>query len=268
MSSEKQLGQENRDSILPTMDVSKSNYTPPKYDIGGQVPTPNEVGVRRGGSFGAIASASKGMRYYVDVIGFGQSSSDMTEGLPFNKIGLNYFMPSGLRCSNGADMWTYFEGIPTGNMLGPRVASAMSAMGLPQMRGLAPGMMEDVQSAMNPGPILQAAFGNVYPVCEKRKLPVGDDAGRIQDPYSGDVWIEGPIEYINGRPHQEKWVQAMKGSVPVYVTQQQWKDTPKTMNPDGTPKPAEGFENGDNGRKESLVLAIVLFSLAVAFGSK
>jgi hypothetical protein len=113
-------------------------------------------------------------------------------------------------------------------------------------------------------PILQAAFGNVYPVCEKQSLPVGDDWGRTTDDITGDVWIEGPLEYRDGRPYQTKWVQAKKGSVSTFISQKEWEATPKTMNPDGSPKP-EGFEDG---RKASLLLAVVLFSLAFAFGGR
>ena len=259
-----QMGQEKRQQILPSQDVSSSSFKQPDYNPAGQVLTPDVVGVKRGGSFGDVYNAARGMAYYTDVIAFGQSSREMTKGLPFNKIGLNYLMPSGLTCSNGADMWTYFEGIPKGDAMGKRVDQAMVNMGLPRMTGLAPGIVEDTQAALNPMPILQAAFGNVYPVCEKKALPVGDDWGRIMDDVTGDKWIEGPLEYRDGRPYQTKWVQAMEGSSPIFISQQKWRDTPKTMNPDGSPK-TEGFEDG---RKASLLLAVVLFSLAFAVGGR
>lgn len=50
-------------------------------------------------------------------------------------------------------------------------------MKLPAMRGLAPGIIEDVKWSLDPKPVLQAAFGNVYPVCQKVSLPVGDTKG-------------------------------------------------------------------------------------------
>jgi hypothetical protein len=56
----------------------------------------------------------------------------------------------------------------------------------------------------------------------------------------------------------------MRGSSPIFISQQEWRDTPKTMNPDGSPI-REGFEDG---RKASLLLAVVLFSLAFAFGGR
>ena len=247
-----QLGNEKREQILPSNPSLFSKLTPPNYDFAGQLKTPNQVGVRRGDSIGSVVDAAKGMMYYTDMIGFGQSSSSFTAGMDFQKLGINYFMPSGLKCSNGADMWTYFEGIPKGDALGPRIKNAISEMGLPEMRGLAPGMIEDSKAALNPQPILQAAFGNVYPVCEKKRLPVGDDKGRIQDSTSGDIWVQGDVQYVDGRPTQERWVQAMnKKGEPIFITQKEWEATPKT----------EGFQDG-SGKKESLLIAIVLFSLA------
>ena len=249
-----QLGNEKREQILPSNPNLFSKFTPPNYDFAGQLKTPNQVGVRRGDSLGSVVDAAKGMMYYTDMIGFGQSSSSFTSGMDFQRLGINYFMPSGLKCSNGADMWTYFEGIPKGDALGTRIKNAISEMGLPEMRGLAPGMIEDSKAALNPQPILQAAFGNVYPVCEKKRLPVGDDKGRIQDPVTEDIWVQGEVQTIDGRPTQERWVQAInKKGEPIFITQKQWEDTPKT----------EGFQDG-NGKKESLLLAIVF--LSVAFG--
>lgn len=260
-----QIGNEKREQILPTMDMGSSSFKIPDYDLVAQLPTPKQVNVSRGDSFGHVVDAAKGVAYYADVIGFGQSSSGFTANLPFNKYGLNYFVPTGLKCSNGADMWSYFEGIPKGDALGGTIQRAMGELGLPGLQGLAPGMIEDTKSALNPTPLLQAAFGNVYPVCEQKTLPVGDDRGLIQDPITGSQWIQGDVTMKDGRPHQTKWVQKVdaKGN-PVYITQKQWQEAPKTRNPDGTPIAAkkEGFTNEND--KASILIAVVL--LSVAFG--
>jgi len=246
------MGNENREQILPSNPNLFAKLMPPRYDFAGQLKIPSEVGVRRDDTLGSVVNAAKGMLYYSDMIGFGQASSDFSRGLPFQKLGINYFMPSGLKCSNGADMWVYFEGIPKGDAFGKRMDEAIMKMRLPRLQGLAPGMIEDTKAALNPDPVLQAAFGQVYPVCTKVQLPVGDENGKTYDNVTGDKWVEGNLEYVGGRPMQTRWVQAKnnKGE-PIFITQKQWFDTPKT----------EGFQDA-NGRKESLLISIILFSLA------
>ena len=256
-------GTEKRAQILPSKEPEDTGFTLPDYDFAGNLITPAKVGVRNveDAGIGDIVNSAKGIIYYTDVIGFGEASSPLTRGMPFNKMGINFFMKSGMQCSNGADMWTYFQGIPDGSALGTTLRDAMAEMGMPPMRGLAPGMMEDAKAALNPMPLIRATFGDVYPECEQKELPVGDDRGYIRDPKTGAEWIKGPVTYKNGIPHQTRWVQKEKGGKLVYISKEQFDNTPKTHNPDGTPKSASGFE--DVGRA-SLLTAIVLGCIAVA----
>lgn len=39
------------------------------------------------------------------------------------------------------------------------MAAGLASAGLPQLRGLAPGILEDVKGALDPTPIMSAAFG-------------------------------------------------------------------------------------------------------------
>jgi hypothetical protein len=256
-------GTETRSQILPNKQPEDTGFVLPNYDFTANLPTPAQAGVRKGGSLGDVASAAAGIVYYTDVIGFGESSNFMTRGKPFSHLGINFFMKSGLNCSNGADMWTYFEGIPQGNALGKSVKKAMAEMGMPALRGLAPGILEDTQSALNIKPILTAAFGSVYPVCELKELPVGDEMGKILDPNTGDVWVNGPVTYKDGRPYQKRWIQkTKKNGDPEFVDKATFDATPKTQKPDGTSiSVKEGFEDT---RKSSLLLAIVFICGAVA----
>lgn len=255
-------GTDKRPTVLPSAQPEDTGFLLPNYDFTGNLKTPKQIGVRNGGSLGDVASAAKGIIYYTDTIGFGESSNFMTRGLPFTHLGINFFMKSGLNCSNGADMWTYFQGIPEGNALGNTVKAAMADMGMPALRGLAPGILEDTQSALNVKPLLTAAFGSVYPVCERKTLPVGSEDGFIKDPNTGDVWVTGNVSYINGRPHQTQWVQKIdnKGNL-VFVDRDTFDKTQKTQNPDGTNKVVEGFEGS---KKTSLTLAIIFLCGAVA----
>jgi hypothetical protein len=184
--------------------------------------------------------------------------------MPVTPIGINFFMPSGLTCDNGANMWTYFQGIPKGDALGNRIQNVIREMGLPAMRGLAPGIIEDSKAALDPRPLLQAAFGNVYPKCKQVTLEVGDSVGRVTDPEDPkNSWIIGKVDsYRNGKPVQTKWVQDTdaKGK-PIFITQREWNQTPKTHNPDGSLKSVEKFEDAN---KASLLVAIVLFATAFA----
>ncbi len=268
-------GTEKRESILPTMSPEDTGYMLPNYDFAANMPMPNTVGVERDDTLGSVVSAAKGVMYYADMIGFGNSSSAFTRGMPFRKLGINFFTKTGMTCSNGADMWTYFEGIPKGDALGKTLEIAMENMKYPKLQGLAPGIIEDTKAALNPRPILQAAFGNPYAVCEQVTKQVGDDIGNIIEPAlknangdpipgtGGERWVYGDVNYINGVPTQTRWVQKLdaKGN-PIFITQKQFDTTPKTHNPDGTLKKVSGFEDAG---KASLVVAVVLLCGAFAF---
>jgi hypothetical protein len=90
-------------------------------------------------------------------------------------------------------------------------------------------MLEDVSSALDPRPVIGALFNGAYPSCRRVTYPVGDEKGRIADPDSGDMWVEGPVEMRNGRPHQTRWIQDKT------LSRDQWENEKKTMKPDGTP---------------------------------
>jgi hypothetical protein len=257
-------GTESRSQILPSKKPDDTGFILPPYDFTANLPTPAQIGVRKGGSLSDVASAAQGIIYYTDVIGFGESSNRLTRGKPFSHLGINFFMKSGLQCSNGADMWTYFKGIPEGNALGRSVKKAMAEMGMPALRGLAPGILEDAQAGLDINPLLNAAFGSVYPICEKKTLPVGDEKGRIKDPNTDDIWVKDPVTYNNGIPYQTKWTQKFdKKGNPVFVNRGEFEAEPKTQNPDGSDiiKNKEGFE--DDSKKSSIVLAIVFLCSAM-----
>ena len=228
------IGNETRTSILPQMDMSAQGpgVFGPDYDFADNLPLPGQVGVRDGGSLGDVVDAVKGAAFYVDMIGFGEPSSFLTRGLPVKPLGVNTFMKTGFTCSNGAEMWTYVPGIPKGDALGTRVRDGLRSSGLPGMRGMAPGILEDVKDGLNPIPLVNTVFGTGYPSCRLDLQPVGDQDGRIQNPSTKKSYIENPetVEMIKGRAHQRRWVKDTD------ITQAQWNSTPKTFCPDGYPK--------------------------------
>jgi hypothetical protein len=144
-------------------------------------------------------------------------------------------------------MWQYMRGISEGNALGEKTKRVMAEMGLPPLKGLAPGMIEDAERALNPAPLMSALFGSGYPQCKRVTLEVGDAYGRIADPDTGENWI-GEEDGLarNGNEYvQTRWIQDTdRFGNPVNLTKEKWLSEPKTYNPDGTPiKSLETFEN-------------------------
>jgi hypothetical protein len=263
MSSGSGTGLETRTSILPVPNIPQGpGVFGPDYSFADNIKLPGEVGVRDGSSMGSVVDAVKGVGYYVDTIGFGESSSPLTRGMGLKPLGVNFWMKTGLTCSNGAEMYQYVEGIPRGDALGQRVADGLRSAGMPGMRGLAPGIVEDAKAALNPTPVLQAVFGSGYPSCRFERRPVGDQDGRIRNPSTGKSYVENPETVVNGQ--QGRWVYA--GS----LTKDQWDKTPKTHCPSGYPRKnyrdmncndrLESLQEGftEDSRKTAILLGIAL----------
>jgi hypothetical protein len=156
----------------------------------------------------AYIDDNSGLRNYLsDMIGFGDSSNRFTKGLPLFPMGINYFIKAGTKCSNGAEMYTYVEGISKGDLMGSSIKKALAEQGLPGLKGLAPGILEDAQSALNPLPIVNTVLGSGYAKCKPETKPIGDHKGSLRAS-DGTVWIpETPdIKRVGGRPQQTKWV--------------------------------------------------------------
>lgn len=200
-------GRENRSSVLGTQDTSNLNSAPPEYSFADELPFPDQVGVRRGGSLDDVASAVQGIAFYSDMIGFGGPSTGLTRSLPIQPypMGVNYFTETPTKCSNGANMWVYINGIPKGDMFGQKVADALRRLNMPNLRGLAPGILEDARDGLNPVPIVNAVFGTGYAKCKEVTLPVGTHNGGLKN-VDGKLLINTPTFNVGGRPHQKKFV--------------------------------------------------------------
>lgn len=264
-----QQGSEQRSSILPSMIPSGIGFFGSPYSPADAIKTPSQIGVKVGDSMDDVINAVKGVGFYTDQIGFGAPSTALTQGMPLAPLGVNYFMKTGLTCSNGAEMWEYVQGISQGNALGDKVKNAMAEMGMPPLKGLAPGMIEDAENALNPAPLINALFGSGYPQCKQVSYPVGDSYGNIADPSTGESWIADPntaTKTSNGYV-QKRWVQDTdsRGN-PINLTRDQWTSSPKTFNKDGTPiqNKSEGFQNFMI-RPTTIIATGVLCLLAIAF---
>lgn len=231
-----QLGNQTRTQMLPETE-SSSDFLGPDYSYADELPLPGQIGVRSGDSLASVIDATKGALYYADMMGYGEASNFMTRSMgtkPF-PLGVNYFLRTGGQCSNGADMWYYVNGIPEGTALGSRLQKAMKSMGLPQLRGLAPGIAEDAKAALDPTPLLNAVFGSGYAQCKQVTLPVGDFNGKIES-QDGVAWIRplfpGDLQNINvdgkTRPAQRRWV------FDKWLTQEEFSKATKSHCPDGS----------------------------------
>jgi hypothetical protein len=237
-------GSEERTSILQNIVPSGLGFFGSPYKPADAMPTPSQIGVRAGDSMSDVVNAVKGVGYYIDQIGFGGASTGLTQGMGLKPLGVNYFINTGTTCSNGAEMWTYMQGIPEGNALGDRVQQAMSDMGMPALRGLAPGMLEDAENGLNPAPLMNSLLGSGYPECEQVEKMVGDSEGRIADPSSNEAWIadlETAYKKGDGLYYQKRWVQRTVNGKKVDLTRDQWVAAKKGFRPDGTPI-TEAFE--------------------------
>lgn len=274
----KKLGAETRSSVLPTT-VPSMDFSGPNYDFADELPLPSEVGVYRGNSLSSVVDAGRGVAYYADMIGFGNPSSRFTRNMnprP-SPMGINYFVRTATKCSNGADMWIYVNGIPKGNAFGKRIQRAMRDAGVPGLQGLAPGMIEDVKAGLDPTGVANSIFGSGYVRCKQVTLPVGDNQGRIKG-RDGQTWIQsikpGDIRYDKRtkKPEQTRWV---FGS---WLTQEDFSKEyeQRVFCPDGSSivnhegqdckKPAiraEGFQVGSGASESMEVLLPVTLLLGV-----
>jgi hypothetical protein len=241
-----QQGSETRSSILPSAVPTELGFFGSPYNPADAMKTPTQLNIRVGSSISDVVNAVKGVGFYTDQIGFGAPSTGLTNGMPLQPLGVNYFLNTGAICSNGAQMWEYIKGIPDGSALGEKMKSTMAQMGLPPLKGLAPGMIEDMKRALDPGPLITSVFGSGYPQCRLVEQEVGDAYGRIQDPDTGELWISDKASayFSGGKWKQRKWVQDVnsKTGAPVLLSRDEWVATTKTHHPDGRPKQREGFE--------------------------
>lgn len=261
-----QQGQETRTSLAPSETPKSLGFLGSPYSTSDSLLTPSQIGVRVGDNLGDVMGAVKGVAFYADTIGFGESSTSFTQGMPLKPLGINYFVKSGQQCSNGADMYTYFQGIPDGSALGKKAQKAFKDMGLPALRGLAPGMLEDAKAALDPAPLMNALFGSGYPQCRKVTLPVGDSYGNIKDE-DGTEWIEDPQNAFKQGDlfYQTRWIQDIdsKGN-PINLKKDTWKSAKVTQNKDGTPI-KEKFTNPTEIENPWIIGGIAIIAL-FAFG--
>lgn len=255
-----------RGGVLSTLVPTGLGMFGSPYSAADALKGPPQIGVQAGDSMSDVVNAVAGVAYYIDQIGFGESSNPLTNNptMDLKPLGVNYFMETGVKCSNGAQMWEYMRGITEGNAFGDRMKDMMQEMGLPGLKGLAPGMIEDAERALNPEPLMKALFGSGYAECKEVTMQVGDARGKIRGD-DGVSWISNPetVFQQDGRTVQKRWVYNRD------LTREQWNNAPKTMNFDGTPRRRrrENFQ-GYITHPATMITVGILCLLAYAFVMK
>ena len=281
------IGLDTREKILPSPSVPKTpGIFGPDYSFADNIKLPCQVGVRDGNDLDSVIDSLKASAYYIDMIGFGQSSSPLSAGKGVKPLGVNTWIRTGFQCSNGADAWVYNSGIPTGQSMGKRVSDGLASAGLPPLKGLAPGIVEDAQEALNPMPIIGAIFGSGYPQCSFQIKPVGDQDGVPMNPATGNYYVDSPETLVNadgtpwtkGKPaYQGRWVKTED------MSQVDWTNAPKSYCPDGYPivnhkdtdckKPLtstrmDGFRGGENqDMAQMLMLSFIVVGGIILAGT-
>jgi hypothetical protein len=256
-------GSETRSSLLPSSAPSGIGALGSSYNPANAMKRPDELGIKVGNSMDDVVNAVKGVGFYTDQMGFGAPSTGLTQGMPLKPLGVNYFMNTGQVCSNGATMWSYVQGIPDGSALGEGAKKALSKIGLPPLQGLAPGMLEDMQHALNPSGLMNALFGSGYPKCKQITAPVGDAYGRIRDPDTQELWISDPATAVfNGSVYEQKrWVQDTNYT----LTKEQYdaEIAEKSFRLDG--EPIAGFQDMESMLTRPSTIAVVGVLCLLAF---
>lgn len=217
------------------MSQDNYGYFGPEYSVADNIKLPSEIGVRQESSFEAIFDAVGGVNYYIDSVAFGSPTFFDSQNL--QPAGIRYFLNTEMRCSNGATMSEYFDGVTRGDLLGDTVMNALNSAGLPGMRGLAPGILENARDALDPRPLIDAVTASSYPVCQQVQCPVGATDGTIAnatDP--SNPYIVDPVTYnSSSMPVQTRWVQAYDSDGErVSVTKDEFAASPKCYNADGS----------------------------------
>jgi hypothetical protein len=129
------------------------------------------------------------------------------------------------------------------------------------MRGIAPGIVEDVKDSLNPSNFFNIVQGTGFPSCKKVRLPVGDTKNQISSSYDpSNVWIDEPVDWIAGKPTQERWV------FNKWISKEAWDKVPKTLAPAPPPKKVKGKKPDEkecfaNQQDDSQLYAGILFAV-------
>jgi hypothetical protein len=139
------------------------------FNYSAAIRTPSELGMSPSGNMNALAADIAGLINYTEVLVSGTGRAIK------GKLGNQYFLKTLAKCKLGGrdvDRYLYINNVPTGNI---KMGGVSMTGGRSRMRGLVPGMMENI-GKINPLAMFQA-FSEGTPECircPKSVCPVTD----------------------------------------------------------------------------------------------
>lgn len=158
-------------NILGDMSSLETEFLGPEYPYYKKIKTPGELGMSGHGSVDALADDIGGIMKYVEVLVSGTGGGSTT-GKP---LGDKFFLKTGGQCKDYltdklVTRSMYINNIPTKKL---PIISDLTGMNFSDLRGLVPGVVEDMYD-INPVKMFRAFMEGNEPLCAEVKLDVVD----------------------------------------------------------------------------------------------
>ena len=156
-------------NIVDDMGKLEKEYLGPDYPYYKKIRNPKEMGMSSSGSVSALASDIDGIIRYVEVLVSGTGKGSTT-GKP---LGDKFFLKTGGQCKDYltnklVTRSMYINNVPTKKL---PIISDVTGMNFSDIRGLVPGVVEDLYS-INPVKMFRAFMEGNEPLCAEVNLDV------------------------------------------------------------------------------------------------
>lgn len=162
------------------------------FNYSSAIRTPNQLGMSPSGNMSALAADVAGLINYTEVLVSGTGRAIK------KKLGNQYFLKTLAKCKldgREVDRYLYINNVPTGNI---KIGGVSMTGGRSRMRGLVPGMMENI-GKINPLAMFQA-FSEGTPECircPKNVCPVTDGPSNMPISKSDYKEVRESFQNIN-----------------------------------------------------------------------
>lgn len=200
-------------NVANDVDNIEENMLGPDYEYYKKIRSPGQLGVSGDGNMGAMANDVGAIINYVELLIAGSGPASKTG----EALGPKFFLKTAGKCK---DVKTnkivprsiYINNVPDGSI--PFVSS-MLGTNFSELKGLVPGILEDV-GAINPMNLFSGFMQGATPPCRKVNYPTqGDD--RKNAPTSGYLTLSEIKAYENEKNRMEAFIsgnQILRGEKP------------------------------------------------------